>query len=165
MKKKLFIITILALTFTLVFSTSMALADIPSKTIGERLLVSSGSVTFAAGDPFHIMHGLMGWYEIGEPVENTFGLHYMTLEVDGVEIRPDYLDIDWTTYQDYGGRLVTKLYIFNFPEGMTGEHTFVRRYYLTCEYINENITPMECRNPADLVEFTPWMQILHVTFE
>lgn len=112
-----------------------------------------------------IMHGSAFLYWIGEPIEISFGLEYMTLEIDGVNRNKDYLLIDWTPYPDYDIRLGTKLYLYNFPEGMTGTHTFVRRYYLTCATISENFTPVECHNPAELIEYTPWTQTLTVTFE
>jgi hypothetical protein len=165
MKKKIILAGMVVLCLALLFSTGVVLAKAPPKTVGERIfLYTGGDWEFPAGQPFHIMHGFSGWYEIGEPGGPEFGLDYMIVEVDGVEQQKDYLDITWTPYPEFGLRNVLKLYIFNFPEGMTGQHEFVRRYFLTCEYINQYLTPMECDYPAQVVEYIPWKQQLTINF-
>ena len=166
MKSVKILVGTLVIALALTLMTSVALAEKPPKTVGERVLLVNGEISFQAGKPFHITHGLIGYYELGLPVGNSFGLDRMVLEIDGVERRPKYLDIDWTNYKkEVGWRVVTKLYTFNFPEGMAGTHTFTRRYFLTCQSIQNLGIPMTCDHPAEVIEFTPWEQSLVVTFE
>jgi hypothetical protein len=166
MKKKLFVVSVLVLALMLAFSTSVALAGKPNKAVGERFFVYDGSQVFAAGEAFHIEHGLFFGYEIGEPIGNSFGLNYMTLEIDGVQQKPDYRNIDFDlSYKEDGWRLVTKTYLFNFSEGMKGTHTFTRRYFLTCESISEQLMPLDCDYPAQMIEWTDWNQTTMVSFE
>jgi hypothetical protein len=166
MKKKIMIVSLLVLVLTLAFSTSVALADKPPTTVGVKINIVDGmNIEFPAGDPFHIMHGFISGFEITEPVGNVVARSKMVLEVDGVEIDPDYVTIDWVNYiPDYPFLVATKLFTFNFPDGMTDEHTFTRRYFFTCQsYWNMGIQ-VDCKNPAELIEDPYWEQTIQVTF-
>jgi hypothetical protein len=61
--------------------------------------------------------------------------------------------------------MALKLFTFNFPEGMTGEHTFVRRYFFTCQSYQNMGDPVDCDHPAELIEEPEFMQTLVVSFE
>lgn len=165
MKKRLFVFSMLVLALTLVFSTSAALA-VKHETVGDRIIIGGDPISFPAGEPFHVQHGFQVLYEITERIGNEVALSKMTLEVDGVEVQPDYYEYDWIAFPpDYPYKYVLKLYTFNFPEGMSGEHTFVRRYFFTCQSLWDDGIPVECHNPSELVEDTSMMQSLDVTFE
>lgn len=166
MKKKIMIVSLLVLVLILAFSTSVALADKPPTTVGDRIIMYEGDQSYPAGEPFYIQHGFQSWFEINEPVGNGVALSKMILEVDGEEIDPDYVTIDWVNYlPEYPYLVATKLFTYNFPEGMTGQHTFTRRYFFTCQsYWNMGI-PIECKNGAVLVEEPSMLQTIEVTFK
>jgi hypothetical protein len=128
MKKKLFVSIMLVLVLTLAFSTSVALADKPPKTVSEQLSLYNGPTVWRSGEPFHITHGFVSGYLLDEPIGNAFALSKMTLEVNGIELEPDYVTSEWGALPEYGFKYFFKYFTFNFPEGMTGEVTFVRRY-------------------------------------
>ena len=64
----------------------------------------------------------------------------------------------------YGLKGFSKLYTFNFPDGMIGEHTFVRRYYFTCQSALKAGELVICEHPTDLIEDLALMQTLVVNF-
>lgn len=166
MKKKIIAASMLVVILAIVFTTSVALADKPPTTVGERIMIIDGPITFPAGEPFYIMHGFQSWFEINEPIGNGVALSKMILEVDGEEVEPDYVTIDWTNFMpEYPFKMAMKLFTFNFPDGMTGERTFVRRYFFTCQSYENMGIPVDCKNPAELIEEPSIMQTLIVSFE
>ena len=164
MKKKILLASTLVFVLTPVIFTGVALAD-KHAPVGEQIIVSGDPITFPAGEPFHIQHGFVWFYYINEPVGNGFALSKMTLEVNGVEVKPDYVTTDWGAYPPdlpYKGGI--KLFTFNFPDGMTGEVTFVGRYFFTCqsELFAGNVE--ECDHPTQLIEDPDMMKSLVVVF-
>lgn len=164
MKKRIVVIVSLLVGMAVLFSATTALAEKPPKTVGERIFLVDGSTVFSAGEAFHIMHGFQWIYWITEPIGNGFALSKMTLEVDGVEVDPDCIDIEWAALPEYGLKGFSKLYTFNFPDGMIGEHTFVRRYYFTCQSALKAGELVICEHPTDLIEDLALMQTLVVNF-
>jgi hypothetical protein len=159
MKKKLFMASMLVLFLMLAFSTSVALADKMPKTVGERIYLNdtpdNPDFPYPAGDPFHVIHGFVAYYQINEPIGNGVALSKMTLEVDGELVEPDTIEYDWAAYPQYdiGWKVVVKLYTFNFPEGLSsGEHTFVRRYFFTCQSYLKMGEVESCDHPGELIE-------------
>jgi hypothetical protein len=87
--------------------------------------------------PFHKQHG---WINIGVPHKPSIsGGYRFELELDGALLKPDYkiFGYDPKTETD------SILYGFNFPEGLTGTHTFTGYYYAPCKDYFE-----DCKNPA-----------------
>jgi hypothetical protein len=170
MKKKMFVISMLVLALTLVFSTSAALA-VKRETVGAQIMIYGDPISFPAGEPFHVQHGIVFGYDITERVGNEVALSKMTLDVDEFEIEPDYYDYAHYNFlpdppPDYPDKAVIKLYTFNFPDGLErGTYTFVRRYYFTCQSFWDDGIPVECHNPAELIENPYWEQSLVVNFE
>lgn len=110
--------------------------------IGEKLSIWPGSpTTFAAETPFHIAHG---WqlFKIDGPV----GRYDFTLEIDGEMIAEDFVERSVERGPD--GRAQTRVWVFNFPDGMTGTHTFTGHWIGPCQYV----TPGPCPNPNAKVE-------------
>jgi hypothetical protein len=113
--------------------------------VGDRLNLRDGNQNFPAGVPFHIVHGI--GYIL--PGAETFGLNEVDVEIDGVPVQEDFIDRLVEHWWD--GTTLWNLWVFNFPEGMTGTHIFTLHYYCTCWIYNgiENC-PRSERN--DLVE-------------
>jgi len=125
--------------------------------IGERINVYLGTPTeFPAGDPFHISHG---WFLI--PGEGPLGRFDFQLEVDGVPRDEDFV---WrTVLHSQDPRYLRWEWVYNFPEGMTGTHTFTGRWFVPCRYAVDNMGfPGPCSTPNVPVEISTYS--LTVTF-
>jgi hypothetical protein len=102
--------------------------------VGERLnIYDSGSQTFPAGSPFHIAHG---W--TFDSLEERPELFDFQLQVDGVYQEQDIIEMK-------PGE--SRLYVFNFPAGMTGIHAFTGHWLLPCWAIYD-----ECSDPDEIIE-------------
>lgn len=78
-----------------------------------------GDVSLAADEAFHVAHGFDS-----EPKEDLLNpLHRFELSVDGVE-RHGAIDLELSGSG-------SKVYVFNFPAGMTGTHAFTGCWYGT----------------------------------
>jgi hypothetical protein len=75
-------------------------------------------LTLTAGEAFHIAHGFVvePWADLVNP------LHRFELTIDGEQVH-GAIDLDKATLE--------KWYVFNFPQGMTGTHTFTGCWYAT----------------------------------
>jgi hypothetical protein len=75
-------------------------------------------LTLVAGEAFHVAHGFVGepWKDLVNP------LHRFELTVDGKRAH-GAIDLDRATGE--------KWYVFNFPRGMTGTHSFTGCWYGT----------------------------------
>ena len=78
-------------------------------------------LTLTADASFFVAHGFTAesWSDIVNPI------HRFELAVDGLQVH-GALDLD-----RYAGGLGDKWYVFNFPGGMTGTHTFTGCWYAT----------------------------------
>jgi len=134
---------------------SIALLTAASQTherVGQRIgLLGAPPATFPANEPFHIAHG---WVPIvpkdGPPI--AVGLYDFDLEVDGV-FRPhdfvDRFDFDESNPEPE----FVWLWVHNFPEGMTGTHTFTGHWFSPCqEAVDRGDYPGPCAHPNDVVE-------------
>lgn len=102
--------------------------------VGERLnIYDSGSQTFPAGSSFHIVHG---W--TFDSLEERPELFDFQLQVDGVYREENIIEMR-------PGE--SRLYVFNFPAGMTGMHTLTGHWLLPCWAISE-----ECTDPDQILE-------------
>jgi hypothetical protein len=142
-------ITILVLVMLVLATPASAAREIPS--VGDRInIFNSGSQEFPANTPFHIRHGwtidfsesqAIGAYDFilmvdGEPVEH--GLRYAQPKPDGTVLR-----------------------IYNFADGMSGEHTFTGFWYVPCyagpdpDNCQQPNKPVLSRTSEVVVTFTP----------
>ena len=69
--------------------------------------------TYPANTAFHIWHGFI--FESGDGGRGRFEFQ---LEVDGVPATADFVDLE---ILDPG---LSKVWVFNFPDGLSGTHTF-----------------------------------------
>jgi len=110
------------------------------ESVGPPINILVGTpTTFPAGTPFHIKHG---WGL--EPSSDAVGKYSFALEVDGAYGAEDFVLRSVIT-----GNLdvLARTWVFNFPSGMTGTHTFVGRWLAPCY-----VTPGPCSNPNAAVE-------------
>jgi hypothetical protein len=125
----------------------------PGEPVGERILVDGVDQTFPAGEPFHIMHGYFVFSAEG-PV-SSYGFD---LEVDG-----EYQDYDffiYTGFKEYP--VIGRWWVYNFPDGMTGTHTFSGHWMAPCKVAIEYGYEGPCETPYEKVEWN--FQEITVTF-
>jgi hypothetical protein len=106
---------------------------------GERYC--QGTREFPAQTPFHISHGwllLPTWGD--QPGQFTF-----ELELDGTIVSPTYVD-RWTELTEWGPVLYGD-WVYNYPDGMSGGHTFVGSWIGPCGLALELGLVDECANP------------------
>ncbi len=129
--KKIVLITMVILLLGLVVPASAQ----GQEYVGEKLNLRYGDQRFPAGVPFHIAHGWISTNPKGE-----LGLFDFKLEIDGVPVNEDFVDIS----ADPSGDVVDlyKGWVYNFPQGMTGTHYFTLHYYGPCDdVIGEEYCP------------------------
>ena len=144
MKRKLiFLLVITTLTLTLV-------AAKPMQRIGEQLFIplGSGTMYYYENFPFHIAHGWRS--EIGNP-QRTTARGGTRLEIDGMPIPHDFIERTIIEYE--GTDYLAKFFVFNFPIGMTGVHTFDMYYSNSCDFWLERGDVAECEKPNEILEF------------
>jgi hypothetical protein len=114
MKKMLVLFLILAV---LVALPAAALQEEP---VGDRIRIFfvDPDQTFPAGTPFHIRHGV----SLNAPGDSARALYEFKLDVDGVPQVANFVLID--TFPFGGGSNQVWQWVYNFPTGMTGTHTF-----------------------------------------
>jgi hypothetical protein len=123
---------------------------------GEKIPILGGEIYFPANQPFYTEGG---WdvFPSDQP-----GQWFMELKVDGVVIKPTYT-VHGAWFDEQGKVNLTRGYVFNFPEGMTGVHTFDRIWIFPCHYALEWGMTDECANPNADFEFD-WLGETTVTF-
>jgi len=120
--------------------------------VGDRINVFAGTpTTYPAGQPFHIRHG----WSVGITAhpEQT-GLWRFSLDVDGVPRAADDTDFNAEPAPTTGfdAPRLNRGWIFNFPAGMTGRHTFTGHWIGPCELAVESGYPGPCNRPNEPVE-------------
>jgi len=141
--KPLFLTLILVLV--LLASAAPAIAA-PREPVGERIsLFFGGEREFPAGAPFYIKHG---WSQSSE--DDAIGVFDFELEVDGV-LRKENFKLFSAESGDPD--TLNRIWVFNFPEGMTGMHTFTGHWYAPCQYAVDQLGFLgPCATPNAKVE-------------
>jgi len=112
---------------------------------------------YPADTAFHIRHGWLLFPTWGDqPGEFTFAL-----KVDGSAVAPTYID-RWTEVTEWGPVLYRD-WVYNYPDGMTGVHTFVATWIAPCRLALEWGLVDECANPMADFEFA--QTEVEITFE
>jgi len=153
--KKTFVSILLLLALLTV--TSPAAADQKVR-VGEKIDVFIGEpTTFPAGAPFHIAHG---WIMLDSNWDGL-GIWDFQLEVDGVLWKEDFVE---RSIESGDPDLHNRIWVFNFPEGLTGTHTFTGHWLGPCQVlVDDGTVPGPCSYPNDKVEAR--VSPLTVTFE
>ncbi len=143
MKKLIHLVIVLLMSSQL--ATAAPAAAGQWQPVGERIRVWDGSIVFPAGAPFHIMHG---WVQTSE--DGAIGIFDFTLEVDGVLRQEDFKMFSADSgYPD----TLWRLWVHDFPVGMTGMHTFTGHWFAPCQYAVDNLGyPGTCSTPNARVE-------------
>lgn len=146
------IVLSLVLLLTLLLPTPAFAKE--KESTGERImLTASGTISFPANTAFYIRHG---WGDMTPPYTAP-GQVLFELEVDGALVKPTFVEYI-TSVMDYGPS-INRTWYYNFPQGMSGQHTFTAHWVVPCGYI---VT--DCPNPmADydyrveevVINFTP----------
>ena len=119
---------------------------------GERINVLLGSPThFPAGEPFHVAHG-WGGIASGSSDYDAVGKYTFVLEVDGVVRKPDFMDRSVAPSSGSSPDLHGVGVVHNFPDGLTGTHTFVGRWYGPCQALVDKGLIAPCANATEVVE-------------
>src|SRR6266508_4911714 len=129
MKKQSLVITILVLVALLATVTPVA-AD-AREPVGTKISLFFGSLEFPAGAPFYIQHGFVQSAEDG-----AIGVFDFQLDVDGIPVQEDF-----RTFSAVSGEpgTVLRLWLYNFPEDMTGVHTFTGHWIAPCQYAVDEV--------------------------
>lgn len=154
MKKKSILFILIALLAVL----SIA-AAVGQERTGEQIniLFAEPEMTFHANTPFYVDHGFLWWFYLGQDVANEIrspAKTYFTLDVDGVEQHFSFFDRNVNLVEDTDGTIYheySHMWVFNFPGGMEGDHTFTGKWWAPCKYIQP-----ECEKPNQTVV---WQQI------
>lgn len=129
MKKNIFILMLIAI---LVMAVPAAAKG--NEPVGERISVFPPGTPseFPAGAPFHISHGW--WLDPGEGPQGRFDFE---LEVDGVLRDEDF--VSWTVDHSRDPQFLGVGWVHNFPDGMTGTHTFIGHWFAPCQWAVDNL--------------------------
>jgi len=119
---------------------------------GESInIFDSGTQTYPENAAFHIAHGLTEDPAVG--IDDDFDFQ---LQVDGVYRDEDFIEefLD----DSFNPPLIHKTWVFNFPTGMQGNHTFNGQWSGPCYLVSDN-----CPVPDEIVESRATS--VEVTFE
>lgn len=144
MKKhsRFFTVFLIAALCALVMPTSASANQEP---VGVRIGFWAPPGEFAAGAPFNIRHG---WVQTSD--DEAIGIFDFRLEIDGVVLREDF---KMFSAESGSPDTLTRMWVYNFPDGMTGSHTFTGHWYASCQYAVDNLEyPGPCATPNDKVE-------------
>ena len=144
------LIIALALILGLLLFARPTTADAPWKVLGERIFVSAGgSIEYPAGEPFFIYHG----FGDVDPSVEIPGRSLFELEVDGIYQKPVFYNVYNYPVPDDVGRWKEQGWLFTFPEGMTGTHTFTGHWWMSCKVaVGFGIYTGSCGTPNEQVE-------------
>jgi len=90
----------------------------------------TGTQDYAANTAFYVGHGWLDMYPRLHPGHLKF-----ELEVDGVYVQPTYVEFSADPDPESDGWFLDRTYFFNFPNGMTGTHTFEGHWILPCMFV------------------------------
>lgn len=152
--KKILISIVIMLALLVVPTPAIAGEKVP---VGDRInIFNSGAMDFPAGAPFHIAHG---W--VLNSNTDAIGVYDFKLEVDGTLLKKEAFVDRTLTGGDFDE--FAKLWTFNFPNGMTGTHTFTGHWFGPCQpLVDAGAYPGPCSSLNQKVESR--VSTLTVTF-
>lgn len=153
MKKLLWTLLMVGMILPVTFPASAAKPE----PIGDRInIFESGNQSFTPETPFHIAHGWSIDPRMGYPIARFS----FELEIDGVSVEADFVETEFFHGADDPLR---RLWVHNFPGGMTGEVEFTGRWFAPCQYaVDYGGYPGPCPDPIEVVEAKT--TVVQVTF-
>ncbi len=129
--------------------------------VGARISVFGGATqTFPAGQPFHFSHG----WQVKPDTDGALGAWRFLLTLDGVELNPDFIDLRQID-DPVNGHLIHRVYVFNFPNGLTGTHVFGGTFAGPCdELVAQGFVSGPCVTPNAIVAADGYPVTTTVTF-
>lgn len=115
-----------AVAAVLIVSLATPALAAPHRSTGDRIGLFAGDRTYPANTAFYVSHGNGAVQGEDTAIGRGFGPDGFTLEVDGASRSATY----WVT--DGRDGFVTTVWVFNFPDGMTGVHTFTGHWWAPC---------------------------------
>jgi len=143
MKKTIFILMLIAI---LVMAVPAAAKG--NEPVGDRISVFPPGTPseFPAGAPFHISQG---W--LLDPSDGPPGSFDFELEVDGIPRDEDFAL--WAVDHSWNPVRLVRSWLHNFPDGMTGTHTFTGHWFAPCQHAVDSLMfPGPCPKPNAKVE-------------
>jgi hypothetical protein len=110
--------------------------------VGERIDLSAGDQTYPANTAFFIADSF--YWETGFPFYP--GSFDIQLFVDNHFVNEDSVHHIIMRGDDYNTQIVAWLY--NFPDGMEGEHTFEAYFFIACAAAQQLGLTDQCSNPT-----------------
>lgn len=156
MKKKWMILLVMVLI------TLFLVAASPNVRIGEKLPLPIGYtvMSYPANEPFHASGGI-NWVPAKYTDPQFMGNMWVRLVVDGEEVKRDFVEMYPHKYE--GELYFDKFFVFNFPNGLEGEHTFEMYYANKCKLFIYWGFVTECDKPEESIEIL--LRDAVVTFE
>lgn len=118
--------------------------------IGEQIRVDPDGavIKYPAGVPFHIRHGWQGIVGVVGP-EGIQKLPFsgFDLEMDGSYLTRDFILREIVYDPELDEKRIIQTSVFEFPEGLTGTHTFTGHWYTACKFWEES-----CDDPFEVLE-------------
>jgi len=108
-------LAVAAVTIALLLASVTSAAAVGRERVGDRISLFEPPTTYPADTAFHLWHGFI--FEQG--VDRGYGRFEFQLEVDGVSTAADFTEV---TVLDPA--VISRVWVFNFPDGLSGTHTF-----------------------------------------
>ena len=157
MMKKLFLL--LAILLSLIMTAPAAAASKDPTGPQIRVDPDGGVFHYPENTPFHIRHGWHSAITQGEEVNvKLLAKAGFSLEIDGSYVGETYIDRVRLVGEDPVLTDLYKFYFFNFPDGLTGEHTFTGHWYIQCEDWQD-----DCIDPHEIIE--PQTRTITIIFD
>ena len=98
------------------------------------------------------------------PARTTAWGYEVSLTLDGVEVKPDFLELRHVEDPVFG-KLNHRVYVFNFPAGLTGTHVFGGSWTGPCdEMVAQGFATGPCTSPNAVVPAAALATTITVTF-
>lgn len=154
MKKMLLTLLLVCMVLPLVVPVSAA----RPQPVGEQIgLWIEDPMDFPEGEPFHIAHGWTIDPSAGYPV----GKFAFDLEIDGVPVDADFVLREYIPGEE---EPLLRLWVHNFPDGMSGSHSFTGHWFAPCQYVVDyGDYPGPCPDPREVVQVRSSTRVVEFT--
>jgi hypothetical protein len=149
MKKRALILVVVILIITIIPVQAGS-----KERVGTRLdlFAPGGVIDFPAEEPFHIAHGFASF-----PPEGPKGDGHLLFKLimNGNRVQPDFVE----HLRNHELDRIEHAWVFNFPDGKTGTHTFRGEWYMPCKFaIEEGLYNGSCNKPNEsvLTSYVDW---------